>query len=63
VELYLNYPNTPSWRGAQLKHRGNFTLHLKDFTRTDTQVVPLFDSTLKVVNFYINGVKMQPFMT
>jgi hypothetical protein len=26
VELYLHSPNTPSWRGAQLKHRGNFTL-------------------------------------
>jgi hypothetical protein len=25
VELYLPSPNTPSWRGAQLKHRDNFT--------------------------------------
>jgi hypothetical protein len=25
VELYLHYSNTPSWRGAQLKHRDNFT--------------------------------------
>jgi hypothetical protein len=27
VELYIHYPNTPSWRGGQLKnqHRGNFT--------------------------------------
>jgi hypothetical protein len=25
VELYLHSPNTPSWRGAQLKHRDNFT--------------------------------------
>jgi hypothetical protein len=24
VELYFHYPNTPSWRGAQLKPRGNF---------------------------------------
>jgi len=24
VELYLNSPDTPSWRGAQLKHRDNF---------------------------------------
>jgi hypothetical protein len=22
--LYLNSPNTPSWRGVQLKHRNNF---------------------------------------
>jgi len=25
VKLYHRYPNTPSWRGAQLKHRDNFT--------------------------------------
>jgi hypothetical protein len=25
VTLYLHSPNTPSWRGAQLKHRDNFT--------------------------------------
>jgi hypothetical protein len=25
VELYLQFPNTPSWRGAQLKRRDNFT--------------------------------------
>jgi hypothetical protein len=24
VELYLHSRNTPSWRGAQLKHRNNF---------------------------------------
>jgi hypothetical protein len=24
VELYLHSPDTPSWRGAQLKHRDNF---------------------------------------
>jgi hypothetical protein len=25
VELYFHSPNTPSWRGAQLKHVDNFT--------------------------------------
>jgi hypothetical protein len=25
VELYLHSPNTPSWCGALLKHRDNFT--------------------------------------
>jgi len=30
VELYLYTPNTPSWRGAQLKHKDNFI-----FTFTD----------------------------
>jgi hypothetical protein len=24
VELYLHFRNTPSWHGAQLKHRDNF---------------------------------------
>jgi hypothetical protein len=28
VELYIHPPNTPSWRGAQLKHRENFTFYL-----------------------------------
>jgi hypothetical protein len=28
VELYLHSPNTPSWRGAQLKHKDNFTLYI-----------------------------------
>jgi hypothetical protein len=28
VELYLHSPNTPPWRGAQLKHRDNFTFTL-----------------------------------
>jgi hypothetical protein len=32
VELYTHSPNTPSWRGAQLrkKHRDNFTVTLTD---------------------------------
>jgi hypothetical protein len=25
VEIYLHYPYTPPWRGAQLQHRDNFT--------------------------------------
>jgi hypothetical protein len=28
VELYLYFANTSSWRGAQLKHRDNFTFYL-----------------------------------
>jgi len=27
VKLYLHCPNTPSWRGAQLKHRVYFTFY------------------------------------
>jgi hypothetical protein len=26
VELHIDSPNTPPWRGAQLKHRDSFTL-------------------------------------
>jgi len=28
VELYFHSPNTPSWHGAQLKHRDNLTFTL-----------------------------------
>jgi len=37
VELYLHSSNTPSWRGAQLKHRDNFTF---TFTFTDYHSTP-----------------------
>jgi hypothetical protein len=30
VELYLHFPNMPSWHGAQLKHRDNFTFRDKE---------------------------------
>jgi hypothetical protein len=33
MELYLHSPNMPSWRGAQLKHRENFTLHLENLDK------------------------------
>jgi hypothetical protein len=33
MELYLHSPNTPSWRGAQLKHRDNFTFTLTIFSQ------------------------------
>jgi hypothetical protein len=29
LELYLHSPSTPLWRGAQLKHRDNFTFTLQ----------------------------------
>jgi hypothetical protein len=28
MELYIHSPNTPSWRGAQLKHSDNFSFTL-----------------------------------
>jgi hypothetical protein len=29
VEIYFHFPNTPSWRGAQLRHRDTFTFTLQ----------------------------------
>jgi hypothetical protein len=34
VELYIHSPNTPSWIGAQLKHRDNFTFIFYLYTIT-----------------------------
>jgi hypothetical protein len=30
MELYLHSPTTPPWRGAQLKHKDNFTFTFKN---------------------------------
>jgi hypothetical protein len=42
VELYLHSPTTPSWCGAWLKHRDNFT-----FTLTFTNALLSFEVTIK----------------
>jgi hypothetical protein len=47
VELYLYSPNTPPWRGAQLKHGDNFTFTFT-FIFTFTWRVP----SLLAVSFY-----------
>jgi hypothetical protein len=39
VELYLHSPNTPSWLGAQLKHRDNFTFYLSFLSPVSTLLV------------------------
>jgi hypothetical protein len=39
VELYLHFPNMSSWRGAQLKHRDNFTFMKQ---RTLTHITEYF---------------------
>jgi hypothetical protein len=44
VELYVDSPNTPSWRGAQLKHRDNFTF---------TFICVLLDKTKKTMSYKI----------
>jgi hypothetical protein len=38
VELYLHSPNTPSWRGAQLKYRDNFTFIEVNIKKISEQV-------------------------
>jgi hypothetical protein len=38
VELYLHSLDTPSWDGAQLKHRDNFTFTLDVALPTDRNV-------------------------
>jgi hypothetical protein len=43
MELYLHYPNTPSWRGAQLKHRDNFTLTFSRYARNKKKVIPFLE--------------------
>jgi hypothetical protein len=50
VELYLHSPNMPSWRGAQLKHRDNFTFytsHIESYRWTSwilCHTYPIFHS-------------------
>jgi hypothetical protein len=36
VEIYLHSLNTSSWRGAQLKHRENFTFYVKTYFHNST---------------------------
>jgi hypothetical protein len=50
VELYLHSPSTPSWRGAQLKHRDNFTF---TFTPIHGQLNPVLISTPYFPNVHI----------
>jgi hypothetical protein len=51
VKLYLNSPNTPSWRGAQLKHRNNFTFTLDNdqLTRVSLRVSETLQWTWLIV--------------
>jgi hypothetical protein len=58
VELYLHSPNTPSWRGAQLKAQGQLYLFLNTVSlshATMTQRVEDVDSDL--LNQLINNAK------
>jgi hypothetical protein len=63
VELYLHSPNTPSWCGAQLKHRDSFTFLLvilwepTIFRMFITTVVARTKDTW--FNYNLNGTKEQ----
>jgi hypothetical protein len=47
VELYLHSPTTPSWRGAQDEHRGNFTVYfIKTYRGAELQLHEFLTSTL-----------------
>jgi hypothetical protein len=41
VELYLHSLNTPSWHGAQLKHRDTFTINRRKKSTPSERVVRL----------------------
>jgi len=49
MELCLHYPNTPSWSGAQLKHRDNFTFTILLFFITMTTIGLLLGSLRHVI--------------
>jgi hypothetical protein len=48
VDLHLHSTNTPSWSGAQLKHRDNFTFYLL----TNSLVV---DPVINVINTIVRN--------
>jgi hypothetical protein len=50
VDLYLHSPRTPLWRGAQLKHRDNFTF---TFTFCFFYQTALINSSLNIPQSFI----------
>jgi hypothetical protein len=53
VELYLHSLNTPPWRGAQLKHRDNFTFtftgpYIDCYLRTGAEQIPETSCVLNI---------------
>jgi len=52
VELYLNSPNTPPWRGAQLKHRDRFAFNIYSelCATTETRRILLQSRSCKLRN-------------
>jgi hypothetical protein len=53
VELYLHSPNAPPWRGAQLKHRDNFTFTLpRKMFRVMKSVVLIFYTPIRKLSVH-----------
>jgi hypothetical protein len=53
VELYLHSPNTPLWRGAQLKHRDNFTFTLTFTFKFTFSIEQKLKFTIQMQSFLI----------
>jgi hypothetical protein len=49
-------PNTPSWRGVQLKHRDNFTFYINIFIEKETDMSRFVQTTQNT----IRGVRTVP---
>jgi hypothetical protein len=53
VELYLHYPNKPSWRGAESKAQGQLYLDLLPYRITRAEM----QGARKTINFTVNLIK------
>jgi hypothetical protein len=60
VELYFHSPNTPSWRGAQLKHRDNFTFtfYLHKYCRSNRRLSKISE-VLKLTGYTIRCLSLE----
>jgi hypothetical protein len=52
VGLYIHSPNTPPWRGAQLKHRDKFTFYPPP--KITGEVIVLNGLKSNPLNFFFN---------
>jgi hypothetical protein len=54
VQLYLHSPNSPLWRGAQLKHRDLKNFMLKITSEKMVQNLEVIPGNLHVFGIYTN---------
>jgi hypothetical protein len=54
VELYLHFPFTPSWRGAQLSYRDNFTFYLGWLTFLNS-FKPVHNSLILLFSLFVSS--------